>query len=77
MFSDTKHDMTNGDGCMLDGYDNVCTVKPVEQTDTLLLKAINSLRNEEFECNCKCPPLSPGSGSLAVSRPVCVISLRG
>jgi hypothetical protein len=58
---------------MLDGYDNVCTVKPVEQTDTLLLNAINSLRNEESECNCKCPPLSPRLWVACGGRLVCDI----
>ena len=56
---------------MLDGYDNVCTVKPVEQTDTLLLNAINSLRKEESECNCKCPPLSPRLWVACGGRLVC------
>lgn len=56
---------------MLDGYENVCTVKPVEQTDTLLLNAINSLRNEESECNCKCSPLSPRLWVACGGRPVC------
>ena len=50
--------MKDADGDMLDGYDNVCTVQPVEQTNTVLLNAINNLRNEEAECNCKCMPTS-------------------
>jgi len=54
--SDTRHDMKDEDDNMLEGYDNVCTVQHVLQTSTELLSAINSLRNEEAECNCECVP---------------------
>eukprot|EP00802_Teleaulax_amphioxeia_P005717 Tamp_05721.p1 GENE.Tamp_05721~~Tamp_05721.p1 ORF type:complete len:320 (-),score=70.60 Tamp_05721:1934-2857(-) len=49
--TDTRHDMKDEDDNMLEGYDNVCTVQHVLQTSTELLSAINSLRNEEAECN--------------------------
>jgi hypothetical protein len=44
---------------LLDVYTNVFSVRDIEQTDVVLMKAISSLRVEEPECNCKAPPPAP------------------
>jgi len=42
----------------LDGYDNVVMVKPIEQTDLLILDGINKLAVQEPECDCECLDVS-------------------
>jgi hypothetical protein len=41
-------------GTMLEGYENVCAPRGIEQTDILLMEAINSLHVEEADCSCEC-----------------------
>ena len=48
---DTRHDMREEGGAMMEGYDNVVTVRAIEQTDLVLLQAIRNLKVEEQACS--------------------------
>jgi hypothetical protein len=49
LLTDTKHSLG------LEGYDNVCVVRNVEQTDLAIMEACNNLGVEEEACNCESP----------------------
>jgi hypothetical protein len=53
--ADTNHSLIDKEsGTMLEGYENVCAPRGIEQTDILLMEAINSLHVEEADCSCEC-----------------------
>ena len=47
LLTDTKHSLG------LEGYDNVCVVRNVEQTDLAIMEACNNLGVEEEACSCE------------------------
>ena len=49
--TDTQHGMKDEDDNLLEGWDNVCILKPIEQPDQLLIQAIDRLRIEEPQCS--------------------------
>ena len=46
--------MLDEQGEMLQGWENVSMPRGIEQTDVVLMEAINSLNVEEAECSCEC-----------------------